>query len=227
MRPCLFSLLRHPPYLPESHLSYQNLFQNLLTAHYLPRSLQQQYPDQDLYAQLRDISARVLGLQSSYFTNASSLTPLRYGTDTFPNHIHCDKCVNENATGDEWYTLENGYVKTSFKTGEVCLSYKSLPIDEDCYPLVPDDISFRDAMFWYIYKQMLLGGYMKMANKIDYAYADQKWQYYCTQARNNANYPDIDRMESFMNQWVRLIPNINSHSTNFNDLNTRETLYRR
>ena len=68
---------------------------------------------------------------------------------------------------------------------------------------------------------------MKIANKIDYAYADQKWQIYCTQARNNANYPDIDRYESFMNQWVRLIPNLNSHSTNFNDLNTRETLYRR
>jgi hypothetical protein len=62
---------------------------------------------------------------------------------------------------------------------------------------------------------------------MDYPMAEGQWKYYCTQARNAANYPDIDRMESFMNQWVRLIPNMSNHDDYFNDLNTREQLSRR
>ena len=48
------------------------------------------------------------------------------------------------------------------------------------------------------------------------------WQVYCTQARNAANYPDIDKYESFMNQWVRLVPDINAHHSFFETLNDRE-----
>ena len=63
-------------------------------------------------------------------------------------------------------------------------------------------------------------------NGIDYGFADQKWRYYCTQARNAANYPDLAKYSSFMNQWVRLIPEINRHETDFGNLGTRETLNR-
>ena len=108
----------------------------------------------------------------------------------------------------------------------MCLSYTAFPVDEDCYPLVPDDISFREAMFWYIYKKFLLGGYMPNANGMTYQVAEEQWKYYCTQARNAANYPDIEKYESFLNQWVRLIPNINRHDDNFRDINRREDLVR-
>ena len=73
---------------------------------------------------------------------------------------------------------------------------------------------------------MLLGGYNKPNNRIDYNFADQQWQKYCSQARGAATFPDIDRMESFMNQWVRLIPDVNSHSIFFENSNTRENLNR-
>ena len=49
--------------------------------------------------------------------------------------------------------------KTSFKQRySVSSAIQAMPTDPDCYPLVPDDISFKEAMFWYIYKKMLLGG---------------------------------------------------------------------
>ena len=105
----------------------------------------------------------------------------------------------------------------------------AFPTDEDCYPLVPDDISYMEAMFWYIYKKLLISFVAPPETKrngINYTFADQKWKYYCTQARNAANFPDIDKYESFMNQWVRMIPSINRHDTTFEDLNTREDLYR-
>tara|TARA_B110000858_G_scaffold133209_1_gene151496 strand:- start:297 stop:1163 length:867 start_codon:yes stop_codon:yes gene_type:complete len=183
-------------------------------------------PNQDLNYQLRDLSSRVIILESAYFKDPSTLTPLKYGTATFPKDIHCNKCVNEGASSDDWYVIENGYIKTSFKTGEVCMSYAAFPIDEECYPLVPDDISFKEAMFWYVYKKLILLGKNKGMNGIDYVFADKQWKYYCTQARNAANYPDLAKYASFMNQWVRLIPELNNHESDFGDMGTRETLNR-
>ena len=177
--------------------------------------------------ELRELQSRMLVLQNIYFGGGTSaLQPLKYGAGTFHKSMHCDECVNEFADSVDSYIIDGDYIKTSFASGKICLSYMAFPTDEDCYPLIPDDISFKEAMFWYIYKQLLLGGFDKPNNKIDYAFADQKWQYYCTQARNSANYPDIDKYQSFMDQWVRLVPSINRHAVFFEDLNDRETLYR-
>jgi hypothetical protein len=183
-------------------------------------------PDQNFDYELRQLNARIVVLENIYATNDASLTPLAYCTTNFPEALHCDNCVNKLAICKECYYIENGRIKTSFTSGNVCLSYMAFPTDDDCFPLIPDDISFKEAMFWYIYKKILLGGETPSMNGINYPFAEQQWKYYCTQARNAAVFPDIDRMESFMNQWVRLIPNINRASTAFENLGTRETLHR-
>lgn len=183
-------------------------------------------PDQDFTYQLRELNSRIVVLENIYMSNESLLTPLAYCTTNFPEALHCENCVNRSAKCKECYYVENDKIKTSFTSGQVCLSYMAFPTDDDCYPLVPDDISYKEAMFWYIYKKMLLGGETPVNNGINYTFAEQQWKYYCTQARNAANYPDIDRYESFMNQWVRLIPNINRAMSGFENLGTRETLHR-
>jgi len=176
--------------------------------------------------ELRQLNARMAVLENLYLNSSQPLSPLQYGTSTFPASIHCDECVNQFAKAKETYTVDGDYIKTSFQDGKVCLSYTAFPVDEDCYPMVPDDISYKESMFWYIYKQMLLGGYTPSMNGIDYNFADAKWKFYCTQARNQANFPSIDKYESFMNQWVRLIPNLNRHANFFENIGTREELNR-
>lgn len=174
---------------------------------------------------LNEINTRLHILENDYMTQ--NQTMLEYCTTNFPDALHCDGCVNKQAKFKECYYVEDGYIKSSFEAGKICLSYKAFPTDAECYPLVPDDISFKEAMFWYIYKKLLLGAtFDSSKNGIDYGFADQQWKYYCTQARNAAVFPDIDRMESFMNQWVKLIPNINQHAEGFENLGTREDIYR-
>ena len=175
---------------------------------------------------LNEINSRIVVLENVYFKTSNQLQPLQYGASNFHRSMHCEGCVNENIQYEETYIVDCGYIKTSFDSGKICLSYMAFPIDDDCYPLVPDDISYKEAMFWYIYKKILLSAPDFKNNGIDYSFAEQQWKYYCTQARNAANYPDIDRAESFMNQWVRLIPNINVHDLGFENLNTRENLFR-
>jgi len=176
---------------------------------------------------LQEINNRIVVLENSYFQDEVSLQPLQYGASTFHESIHCEKCVNINAKHEETYIIDNGFVKTSFPVGKICLSYKAFPVDGENFPLVPADISYKEAMFWYVYKKILLAfpGSVK-SNGVDYQFAEQQWKYYCTQARNAANYPDIDRYESFMNQWVGLIPSLNKHDLGFEQLNTREDFSR-
>ena len=175
---------------------------------------------------LHEINARIVILENIYFRSETSMQPLQYGASTFHRSMHCEGCINENAQYEETYIVDCDYIKTSFESGKICISYMAFPTDEECYPLVPDDISFKEAMFWYIYKKLLLSNPKFKNNGINYQLAEAQWKYYCTQARNAANYPDIDRYESFMNQWVRLIPDINRHDLMFEQLNTRENLYR-
>ena len=175
---------------------------------------------------LHEINSRIVILENVYFSGSNSLQPLQYGASNFHKSLHCTGCVNENARYEDTYIIDDGYIKTSFESGKICLSYMAFPTDEDCYPLVPDDISFKEAMFWYIYKKILLFNPMFKVNGIKYDFAEKQWKYYCTQARNAANYPDIDRYESFMNQWVRLIPSLNRHDLGFEQMNTREDLSR-
>ena len=180
----------------------------------------------DTASVLHEINSRIVVLENIYFKNENQLQPLQYGASTFHKSMHCTGCVNENTQYEETYIVDCDYIKTSFASGKICLSYMAFPTDEDCYPLVPDDISFKEAMFWYIYKKLLLLNPLIKKNGINYTFAEQQWKYYCSQARNAANYPDIDRYESFMNQWVRLIPNVNRHDVTFEQLNTREDLNR-
>jgi|TARA_Y100000004_G_scaffold193940_1_gene257446 hypothetical protein len=179
-------------------------------------------------AELRELISRITVLEGIFFDGAGSggLEPLAYGSSTFHSSMHCDDCVNQFANHKDSYIIDCDYIKTSFSSGKICISYTAFPTDADCFPMVPDDISYKEAMFWYIFKQLLLGGYDKPTNKMDYNFADQKWKYYCTQARNAANYPDIDKYESYMNQWVRLVPDINRHAAFFETLNDREQLDR-
>jgi hypothetical protein len=184
-------------------------------------------PTGSLIRELRDLNNRIVVLENIYLSDETGLQPLAYSTTNFPKALHCEGCVNELAKHKESYFIDGGTVKTSFVSGKLCLSYKAFPIDEDGFPMVPDDISFKEALFWYCYKKLLLGGMIThTVNGINYQFADQKWQYYCTQARNAAVFPDIDRYESFLNQWVRMIPNMNRWSTGFENLGTREQLTR-
>ena len=180
----------------------------------------------DTASVLHDINSRIVILENVYFKDSNQLQPLQYGASTFHRSMHCEGCVNENAHYEETYIVDCDYIKTSFVSGKICLSYMAFPTDEDCFPMVPQDISYQEAMFWYVYKQILLSNPKFKNNGIDYGFADQKWKYYCTQARNAANFPDIDKYESFMNQWVRMIPDISRHDAAFEQLNTREDLYR-
>ena len=112
---------------------------------------------------------------------------------------------NPGGTYEEYYTLNPDYIHTSFETGFLSITYRGLPIDEEGWPLVPDHPSFREAFFWYVLKMLCMGGYKHVDPNINYLFADQKWKFYCSQARNAAIFPDMDDMQKIKEAWVKLV----------------------
>ena len=134
------------------------------------------------------------------------------------------RTTKNQRNGSEYYVINPNYIVTSFEEGTIKLHYDGYPLDDCGYPMVPDNIYYKQALEWYIIRQMLMGGYKN--ENFNWQIADQKWGHYCVAAQNDAAYPSIDKMESFKNMWVRLVPNINAHSDFFMGNQTQEQLRR-
>lgn len=120
----------------------------------------------------------------------------------------------------ESFVYKNGYIKTSFKTGNITITYNALETDEDGIPLIPDDESYRAAIFWYVsmkffYKKSI----MEDRYRWFYQDAEAKWHRYCGQAGTKAMMPDIFTLENIKRNFISFLPKMDSYKKFYNDLN--------
>ena len=132
-----------------------------------------------------------------------------------------------HTTDDITYVIANGYIKTNIRDGYIMMAYQAIPTDCDGYPMIPDDISFKEAIYWYINMKLM---YPKWAEGRvrDAVYYDARrsWNFYCKQAYGDALMPNADKLESIKNAWVRLIPEIREHSSGFSTLGQEQFYFR-
>lgn len=131
-----------------------------------------------------------------------------------------------DTTVDCTYIVTDNYIKTNQQTGYIMLAYQAIPTDNNGYPLIPDDASFLEAVYWYIVTKLLYPQW-KLGTIRDAVYYDARrsWNYYCKQAYGNALMPNKDQLESIKNTWLRLVPEITEHSTGFSTLGERQGIY--
>lgn len=131
---------------------------------------------------------------------------LPYGSQTFNYDLHCTNCVNEDASKDLPYSyiVNPNWIQTNIPDGDtICISYKAFAIDEEGYPQIPDKVTVKQALFWYITMMLCLGGFQHP--EINFVGAEQRWLKYCGQAEADLAMLDKPQRETFRNQWVRLI----------------------
>jgi len=119
---------------------------------------------------------------------------------------------------NEDFIVDGRYIKTSFEDYWIAIQYKAFYLDDCGYPMIPDDVSFREALSWYIMMKLLQRGENHPTIKWDIA--RQEWLKYCTQARSMANMPDKSQMKDFYKRWVTMIPN---YDRGFEDFETEVT----
>jgi hypothetical protein len=129
---------------------------------------------------------------------------------------------------DHRYYLNDAYLIASFEEGCLTVSYTGTKLDEDGYPMIPDEVTYKKALRSYC--QMMLDRREWRRQRLPEAvYRDSQrdWEWYVRSARGKAQMPNIDKMESIKNQWVRLKPNQNAHANFFSNLNSPERLKHR
>lgn len=111
------------------------------------------------------------------------------------------------AAGEFYYT-KLGYLCTSMKTASVRLFYRVPPLDEQGFPLIPDNGNYKEAMYWWVRGKLLGGGYINDSRQ-DEDSCLRKFELYGARAVGEITYPSIDRMEMIKAHQVRLIAPMN------------------
>jgi hypothetical protein len=152
----------------------------------------------------------------------SSITTSNIGNFSSPFIASQSKLKDTGAT-DLTYTTNDCYIFTNYEEGELVVSYTAFPTDEEGLPLVPDDQAFVQAVKHYIAEKigqkMFIQG--KMAQGI-FQHLQKERDWYVGKANSRAHMPTIDQMETWKNEFVRLIPNINHHSNGFKNLGNQQ-----
>ena len=142
----------------------------------------------------------------------------RYSTDSF--HYSPNK---DSDTKELTYKLQNNIIYTSLKEGTIEVAYHAIKVDNEGYPMIPENSSFIQALELYIKKKVftILFDQGKINNAV-LQNTQQEYAWYVGQAQRDLNMPTIDQMESISNMWTQLLQRNNEHSKGMKSLGKRE-----
>jgi len=116
-------------------------------------------------------------------------------------------------------------INASFQTGEVKIHYWAFPLDSEGFLMIPDDVSYKDAMMWKVAYQLSIRGYkFENVQMRDIKFTGHHWRFYVKQARAEGRKPDRLLMERLKNDWLTLVMNPHQFRNDFRFLGDAETL---
>lgn len=117
--------------------------------------------------------------------------------------LHTGSNENKNL-----YNIQGNIIYTSLKEGELEISYKALLVDEDGYPLLPDNSSFIQALELYIKKRYftVLFDMGKITPQV-LNNVQQEYAWYVGQCQSDLVRPTLDEMKFITNTWNNIIIN--------------------
>lgn len=164
----------------------------------------------------------VQGLQSA--TNGNSVV------DAITNRLNFNKNLIGGASASQFtgtdYNINFNKVTAAFRYGVINIQYLAIPTDDRGFPLVPDDVSFRDALFWKCayHISMLNPNLIPNATMRNLEYCESRWLKYCSQARASANMPDLAMLERLKNNWLRLYNDTDFQETSYSENGKRQNI---
>lgn len=141
---------------------------------------------------------------------------LRAMTDSF-NGTHPDD------NGELSFKTQGSVIFTSFKTGDIELSYKAIPTDDDGLPLLPDNPVFLKTLELYIKKEWftILFDMGKISPAV-LQNTQQEYAFKAGQCNNEFIIPSVSEMEAFTRMYNTLVPRVNEFSKSFKHMGDRE-----
>lgn len=143
-------------------------------------------------------------VEAEYTTNAT----FTYATNNF-HYAGEGSC-------DLVYKIQGNYIFTSIKEGIIELSYQAVVLDDEGYPMIPDNSKFTRALEAYIKKQWftILFDMGKIQPAI-FQNVQQEYSWAVGACESEFQHLTLDKAESLFKSWRNMIPNLHRHSTGF------------
>lgn len=145
-------------------------------------------------------------------------TCMRSMTDTFQPREY-------NFHTEPAFKTQGNVILTSFKTGEITISYKAIPVDKDGAPLLISNETFLKALELYIKKKVFT--YYFDEGKINagiLSNVQQDYAWAVAQCEKEFINPSISELQTIANMWNTLIPRVTEFDNGFVELGNREYL---
>lgn len=128
--------------------------------------------------------------------------------------------------GSLQYSTKPSYITVNVPCGWVKISYHAIITDEDSMPMIPDNPSYFEAIFWYVAMKLSYPKYLK-GQLTQNIYYDMKnsWNFYRRQAYAEAMLPGPDEIESIKNDWHKLYTEFDDHDTFFATTGDEQIIY--
>lgn len=163
--------------------------------------------------------------------------PVYWATNTNAANYQCDNCqVPICSSGQCQYTfyLNDSYLISNIRTNNnqsivetenpsICIVYLAMPVDEEGYPMIPDNVYFQKAIVAYITYMLDRQDWRKgkCTDKVKEE-SEKEWMFYVGAAKGAANMPNTQQMERIKNVWRRMLPLTNDYDRNFINLGRKE-----
>ena len=120
------------------------------------------------------------------------------------------------------FTINSNYITFNIKEGKVCMAYYAFPLDEEGFPLVPDDVKYKRACSSYLQMKIdyILWRQSMLADKV-YMKSEEDWKWNVASASSHIKMPDVNQMEGLRRQLTKMVVRTEDFASGFSNINTR------
>ena len=130
-----------------------------------------------------------------------------------------------NDSSEPTFKTQGQVLFTTFKTGDVCVAYKAIPVDECGYPLLIDNPVFLKTLESYMKREVFTILFdMGKINGNVLQNTQQQYAWLAGQLQSEFTIPSISEMESIKNSWCTFIQRTHEFDHGFSSLGRRENL---
>jgi hypothetical protein len=119
------------------------------------------------------------------------------------------------------FSINDNYITFNRETGKACIAYWAFPIDEDGFPIIPDDAKYRRAVQDYLIYKIDYRLWRQQAIPKDvFEKSETNWLWSIGSVSAHLKMPSLEQMEVIKSSLIRLIPKFHSYQNFFSDLAT-------
>ena len=153
---------------------------------------------------------------------------LRSMTDSFmpTGQQRGKKTVGYVSYGDELtFKTQNRIIFTSFEEGEVKVSYKAIPVDDDGFPLIIDNSPYLRALEAFIKQEVFTIKFdLQEINEKVLWNAQKEYAWRAGQLQSEFTIPNEAEMASILQKWTELIQTVTHRDNGYKNLGDRQYL---